>query len=155
MIFAIGRYAALLGFIFAVLLHLAGYVYVDLPSQAYGILMVGIFALAPLALRGPFLDSHTPIDTLPKKIAGCVAGSGLVLWLLATTIWILCEARISGLALTRSASTRCCPYGELAGDTTGLLGAARNGAIFGGIWRRQWRQAAQPPAPAIPWARTR
>jgi hypothetical protein len=36
-----------------------------------------------------------------------------------------------------------------------VLGAARNGAIFGGFGRRQRRQAAEPPALADPWARTR
>ena len=36
-----------------------------------------------------------------------------------------------------------------------VLGAARNGAIFGGIRRRRRSQAAEPPALADPWARTR
>jgi hypothetical protein len=84
----IGRYTALLGFTFAVLLHLAGYVYVDLPHLAFEILTLGIFALVPLALRGPFLDSQTPIDTLAKKMAARLAAGGLVLWLLMTFIWI-------------------------------------------------------------------
>jgi hypothetical protein len=88
MILAIGRYTALLGFTFAALLHLAGYVYVDLPYRAFEILTVGIFVLIPLALRGPFLDSDTPIDTLAKKMASRLAVVGLVLWLLTTLIWI-------------------------------------------------------------------
>jgi hypothetical protein len=88
MILAIGRYTALVGFTFAVLLHLAGYVYVELPHVAFEILTVGIFALAPLALRGPFLDSDTPIDTLAKKMAARLFAGGLVLWLLTTLIWI-------------------------------------------------------------------
>jgi hypothetical protein len=36
-----------------------------------------------------------------------------------------------------------------------VLGAARNEAIFGGLRRCRGRQAAEPPALAIPWARTR
>jgi hypothetical protein len=89
MIRAIGRYTALLGFIFATLLHLAGYVYPDLPHPAFGLLTLGLFALAPLALRGPFLNSNTLIDSLAKRIAVRVVASGLALWLLMTLIWIL------------------------------------------------------------------
>jgi hypothetical protein len=88
MILAIGRYAALLGFTFAALLHVAGYFYLDLPHLAFEILTLGILALVPLALRGPFLDSRTPIDTLAKKMAARLAAGGLVLWLLMTFIWI-------------------------------------------------------------------
>ena len=46
-------------------------------------------------------------------------------------------------------------YGQAYKVTEVMLGAARNGAIFGGLSGRQWRQAAEPPTLAIPWARTR
>jgi hypothetical protein len=44
--------------------------------------------LVPLAIRRPFLDRDTPIDSLPKKMAAGLAACGAVLWLLTTLIWI-------------------------------------------------------------------
>jgi hypothetical protein len=101
MILAIGRYTALFGFTFAILLHLAGYVYVDLPHLAFEILTIGILTMVQLSIRGPFLDRYTPTDTSAKKIAVRLAAVGSVLCLLMTLIWIFVRGPEVGIGPQR------------------------------------------------------
>jgi len=99
MIRAIGRYTALLGFTFAALLHLAGYVYLDLPHRASEILTVGIFVLIPVAMRSPIPDRIALTDTLAEKVSKRLFVGGWVVFMLTTLIWIFLRGPEVGAGL--------------------------------------------------------